>query len=155
RHPPVRTFASTRADATQLCGGRASSPPTVSRRRLLEPRRQHDEHRERGGERHRRRSARERPAVDGAYADHEQQDAPRCEAEVDAAEDGVPAAVVVAARAEQILAVDGDAQRPEGQERQRERRGGETEYVARAQPRALAPEPTRSTVEQAAAEPED
>src|SRR5213592_4104530 len=69
-----------------------------SRRLLpeLQRRRENDERRERGRERDGGRRPPPRPAVDGADADEQQQHAPRHEAEVDAAEDGVASAVVVA-----------------------------------------------------------
>ena len=69
----------------------------------------------------------------------EQPDAPRDDREEERAEDGVAAAVVVAARAEEVLAVHGDPDRPEGEERQRERRRSEREHLTRAAPAASLP----------------
>src|SRR5579884_2181463 len=130
-----------------------SAPAT--RYSLSERRREHDQHRERSGERHRRRGARPRPAVHRAYADEQQPDAPRDEADEHAAEDRVASTVVVAPGAEEILAVDRDANRPEGEEREGERRRREGEEVPRAQPRPLRAEAPRRAEEQSAAEPVD
>src|SRR5581483_1158936 len=130
-------------------------PRRSARRSRLKSRREHDEHGERGGERDRRRGSPPRPAVHRADADQQEAEAPGDEAEIDAPEDSVAAPVVVAAGAEEVLAVDGDPDRPEDEQRQRERRRGEREDVPCTKPRSLAPEPARSAVEQAAAEPVD
>ena len=119
----------------------------------LKRRRRGDERRERRGERDRRCGSAPRPAVHRAHSDQQQQDGPREKAEVDAAEDRVAAPVVVATRAKEILAVHGDPDGPEGQQRERERRGGERERLPGAAPAALAAEPARGAVQQAADEP--
>src|SRR5207302_797220 len=75
--------------------------------------------------------ARPAPAVDRANADQQQDEAPRCEAEEDAAEDRVAAPVVVAAGPEEVAPVDRDPHRPEGDEGERERRRRELEHVPR------------------------
>src|SRR5262249_56180750 len=93
--------------------------------------------------------------VHGADGEEQEPDAPGDEAEIDAAEDRVAAAVVVAPSAEQILAVDGDANRPERHERERERRRGKRDHVTRAEPGSLAAQPPRGAEEEPAAEPVD
>ena len=93
------------------------------------------------------------PAVHSADADRKKEQRPGEEAEEDAAEDGVAAAVVVAAGPEEVLPVHRDADRPEDEKGERERRRGQREQLPRAPVVAEAAETARRAVEEPAAEP--
>src|SRR5581483_1088318 len=99
-----------------------------------------------GGER-----ARIGPAVHGADADDEEEGAPGHGPVVDPAEDRVAAAVVVTARAEEIDAVDGDADRPEREERECERRRREPDHLSRPSQASEAAESPRGGEQECAA----
>jgi len=77
-----------------------------------------------------------RPAVDGTDADHEQHSGPRDEGEGQEREDVAAHTRVAATSAKDVLAEDGELDRPE-HERQRDRHAGECEDVARATVGAL------------------
>src|SRR5438093_12523222 len=148
--------AATRARCEAACSRRNSTRtrcPTRSARSSrqgteLQRRRECDEPGERGRDGDGCHGAGPGPAVHRAHPDEEEPHTPRDDAEIDRAEHRVAAAVVVAARAAQILAVQGDSQRPEGEERERERCCGESDHLARAAPPALAAEAARGPVEE-------
>src|SRR6185503_1779000 len=93
------------------------------------------------------------PAVHAAYADDEQDRAPREREIEEPAEGPVARPPVGAAGAEQVLAVDQNPDRPEGEERKRERGRGESEHAPRPPIAAEAAEPARRAVQEPAADP--